>query len=267
MKKLSYKYNNRLITLIYFTFLILITSCSHKKIEQKEEQIIVSQTEITNNIDSIGNSIQVNISLSKIGAQPNTVILTGLAQHRLVTIYKNRFVNNNSKNNYRSSYDYYEEVSDNGGFYIPGFDILYGYNLLNIAHYDLLNEKLNFLFDKSVLIKTLYYPSFIQDSIDNKPITRFNYFVSVYDSDTNNDTLINNRDLRRFYYFNSSCEIKTQLIPSDYSVSRAQYDSQNDIIYLFAYQDLDKNGAIDKSEPMHIFWIKLNNPQIAKRLF
>lgn len=57
------------------------------------------------------------------------------------------------------------------------------------------------------------------------------------------------------------------MIPADYSVMRSQYDSQNDIMYLFARQDADKNGKVDTKEPTHIFWFSLKTPQQAKRLY
>jgi len=144
---------------------------------------------------------------------------------------------------------------------------LYGFNLLNIAHYDMKSEKLKFLFDRPALVKTLYYPSTVQDSIDKKPINRDYYLISVYDEDTNKDTLINRKDLRKFYYFDASCTIKTQLVPNDYSVVRSQYDYKNDVMYIFAKQDTNKNGTGDIKEPTHIFWIDLKAPFKAKKMY
>ncbi len=167
----------------------------------------------------------------------------------------------------RSSSDYDGEENERMEHFMPGIDILYGYNLLNIAHYDLKTEKLNFLFSQPALIKTLYYPSFEQDSLDKKPINRNYYLVSVYDQDTNKDTLINKKDLRRIYHVDAGNTAKTQLVPPDYSVVRSQYDSKNDVMYIFASHDADKNGVADKKEPVHIFWISLKTPAVAKRLY
>ncbi|HEV8512150.1 MAG TPA: hypothetical protein VGQ59_02675 [Cyclobacteriaceae bacterium] len=150
---------------------------------------------------------------------------------------------------------------------MPGIDLIYGYNLLNIAHYNLTTEKLNFLFDHPVLVKSLYYPSFVQDSINKKPVSRNYYLVSVYDADTNADTLINKKDLRRLYYYNINCNEKIQLIPPAYSVVRSKYDPMNDVVYIFARQDENNNGKIEKEEPLHIFWFSLKQPAEAKRLY
>jgi len=246
----------------------LLSSCrfSHK---EKDEQISARTTMEESERDTTLNSIKGNLSFNQINTSPNSVINTGLPDHRLVTVYK--WKNKNGKDEGRSSYD--QSMDYDGNEYLtrehfmPGFDILYGYYLINIAHYDMKSEKLNFLFDHPVLIKTLYYPSFVQDSLHKKPINRNFYLVSVYDQDTNKDTLLNRKDLRRFYLIDATANIKTQVIPADYSVERSEYDSENDAMYLFARYDADKNGSGEKNEPLHIFWISLKNPGSAKRLY
>jgi len=247
--------------------IIILSSCRHKKVEQKEEQIRISTSNSAN--DSSLNSIQGNISFSKIPTNPNAVILTGLPEHRLVTVYKSKVNSKSTGNINYSNYssDNYGGESEEYEHYMPGIDIIYGYNLLNVAHYNLKTEKLIFLFKNPTLIKTLYYPSFIQDSLNNKPINRDYYLVSVYDEDTNKDTLINKKDLRRFYHFDADCGVRTQLIPPNYSVVRSQYDPKNDVMYIFTRQDVDNNGTIDNKEPVHIFWISLKAPLEAKRLY
>jgi hypothetical protein len=252
---------------VFIFGIFILASCSSGK-EQKEEQLRINPTEVSM-ADSI-NSISGKVNLDKIATRPNSVILTGLAEHRLITIY--RFKNENKASGkyssfYRSYNDDVESYDDDYKHFIPGLEIIYGFNLLNIAHYNLSTEKLNFFFDKPALIKSLYYPSFTQDSIDKKPINRNYYFVSVYDEDTNRDTLINKKDLRRFYHLNTDCDVKTRLIPAEYSVLRSQYDIKNDVMYLFTIFDENKNGMGDNSEPIHIFWVDLKNPQPAKKIY
>lgn len=245
----------------------LLTACGSKKDTNKEEQIS-SNTEIAI-IDSFANSIKGNVSLQQLTTQTNSVILTGLAEHRLIPIYKSQ---NSEKDKDKSSSffskDYYiSTTSESVEHFMPGIDILYGYNLLNISHYDLKTEKSNYLFDRPVLIKTVYYPSVLQDSVDKKPIYRNYYLVSVYDKDTNKDSFINKHDLRQFYHFDATCATKTLLVPADYSVLHSQYDFQNDVMYIFAKHDTDKNGAADVAEPIHIFWVNLKMPLQAKKMY
>lgn len=246
----------------------VLFSCTSPKREQKEEQIRVdldAESDTASSIpDSLLNSVRGNVAMSQISTSPSSVVLTGQPQYRLVTVYKSKEKKNSSS--YREyDYDYYSD--DRVTHYMTGIDILYGYNLLNIALYDLKTEKLNYLFNQPALIKTVYYPSEEQDSAKGKPVTRDYFLVSVYDQDTNKDTLINKKDLRRIYHFNAGTLARTQLIPSDYSVVRSQYDWQNDLMYIFARQDTNKNGFIDKQEPMHIFYISLKNPDKAKMMY
>lgn len=261
--------NKLIIPAIFFATCCSI-SCSKKGEKQNEEQIAVSSaTDLASENDTLLNSVEGNVTMKQIATFPNKVILTGLDDHRLVSIYKSKAVTGSAENTSPSSYSYNDDESgdESSEHFMPGIDILFGYNLLNIAHYDLKSETGNFLFNHPVLVKTLYYPSFLQDSIDNKPVNRNYYLVSVYDEDTNKDSLINKRDLRRFYHFDASSKIKKQLLPTEYSVVRSQYDSKNDLMYIFARFDENKNGTQDKSEPIHIFWFSLKTPDTAKLLY
>ena len=104
-------------------------------------------------------------------------------------------------------------------------------------------------------------------SLYKKPINRNYYLVSVYDADTNRDTLINRFDLRRFYYFDASATEKIQLLPPDYSAIRSQYDPKNDVMYIFARHDENHDGKTGYKEPLHIFWVDLKAPRVAKRMY
>jgi hypothetical protein len=250
--------------------LLLAQGCSPRKRDAKEEQIRIESPAETKADSNLVNSIQGNMAPGTILTTPHEVLLTGLDQHRLVTVYKERrpaATKNSNSDDYMYGNRSYDYESDREEHYMPGLDLLYGYNLLNIAHYDLKAEKLNLLFEQPVLVKSLYYPSFVQDSLYKKPITRNYYLVSVYDADTNQDTLINRKDLRRFYYFDATAAQKVQLLPADYSAVRSQYDPKNDVMYIFARQDANHDGATKPDEPMHIFWVSLKAPQVAKRLY
>ena len=246
-------------------------SCGKSHNDKKEEQIRVDLSGDSEEVpDSIQNSVSGNVSFSQIPTAPNNVILTGMSNHRLVTVYKSRLESSSSSGGSRFSkfsYEYDESDNETEWHFMPGIDILHGFNLLNVAHYDLATQKLNYFFKKPAFIKTLYYPSFEQDSIHKKPINRNYYLVSVYDEDTNKDTILNKKDLRHFYLFDSTNTVKTLLIPADYSLIRSQYDWHNDVMYVYASQDIDKNGMRDKKDPIHIFWIDLKKPAKAIRMY
>lgn len=259
---------------LIFTLLLLVVlqACSSRKNEVKEEQLRLPRTSADSlAADTIlGNTLRGNLALSEIVTSPNSVILTGLDEHRLVTLYmvKPNIPKSSESSDYTYGSRYYNDGdSDHEEHFMPGLDLLYGYNLVNVAHYNLKTEALNFLFSQPVLVKSLYYPSFVQDSLNEKPITRNYYLASVYDTDTNLDTLINRKDLRRFFYFNADCTEKIALLPQDYSAIRSQYDPKNDVMYIFAKQDANHDGTAARKEPFHIFWVDLKKPQVAKRLY
>lgn len=243
-------------------------SCSQKG-EPSEEQITVGTVSgISTAEDTSLNSVTKDLTMKEVPTFPNKVILTGLDEHRLVSIYKSKPPETRGgADNSNRTYSYNEGEDEQNEHFMPGVDILFGYNLLNIAHYDLKTEKTNLLFNHPVLVKTLYYPSFVQDTLNKQPINRDYYLVSVYDEDTNKDNLINKKDLRRFYHFDAHCATKTQLIPGNYAVTRSQYDSKNDLMYIFARYDENRNGTEEKSEPIQIFWFSLRTPAKAKFLY
>jgi hypothetical protein len=253
-----------------FALSILFIACTKKSEGPKDEQIKIQKQSAMAPADSLlNNTINGNLAFDKISSAPNQVVLTGLPQHRLITIYRTP---KNKKDNagYYSFKRRYDDDSDERSMvehYMPGIDLIYGYNMVNVAHYDLSKEKMNLLFDHPVLIKSLYYPSYVQDSLFKKPINRNFYLVSVYDADTNADTLIDRSDLRRLYLFTAEGDKRLQVIPSAYSVKRSQYDPMNDVVYVFANHDANANGEIEKEEPLHIFWFSLKQPAEAKRMY
>lgn len=253
---------------IPFLFLIAlaIVSCSGDTASEKEEiRLVADSTEV----DS---SASIFLSAAQLQTYPNEVILTGLRDQRLVTIY--RKVQDKKKNLIEeysgrgSSSYYYDDYSrDYQKFFMPGIDLQLGYNLVNIAHYNFKTAKTKLLFEKPALIRSVYYPSFEQDSLYEKPVNRNYFLISVYNEDTNRDTLLTKADLRRFLYFNADASEQKLLIPSNYSVERSQYDSGNDVMYIFARQDNNNNGRSEPTEPLHVFWISLANPEEGKRVY
>lgn len=209
--------------------------------------------------------------------KPSSVHLTGLPQYRLTTIYKVNYNDDNTTyighDGFYYRYDDYEEDEKtydgnqwNGNF-MPGFEAVYGFNMVNVAHYDVQAQQQKNFFEKPVLVKTLYYPTFSKDTLNYKPVARDYFMISVFDEDTNKDGYINAWDLRRFYYFDIHATSKRSLIPVNYNVFKSEYDSANDFMYVFAQQDENGNGQYDEGESIQIFWIDLKNPAKTGRLY
>ena len=255
------KMKNRNILLITLSFFIL-TSCSNNKLEEKGFPVSNSQSTDNSEDEKVEGISKDSL---KFETRPSNVLLTGVSNVRLTTIYK---VNLNKKdrttfigsNNYLYNDTELGQGNNWNGNLIPGLEGVYGYNLVNISHYDLQTNKKSELFDKPVLIKTLYYPAFSKDTLNNKVVKRNFLLVSVYNDDTNKDGFINQKDLRRFYLFNSNGVRQNQLVPENYSVFKSEYDSDNDLMFVFARLDKNENGQIDDNEPTNIFWVDLKDP-------
>lgn len=257
---------NKSIVISLFVVLGLNNCSFNKKVKNEEISLKSSYVE---------NSDNINQKAAKSRPiRPNKVLLTAFSSHRLVTLYKEK-LSGNGENAYVDGNYYYnshpEEFNVNGNswhyHYLPGLEAVYGYNMFNIAHYDIDKKEKQLFFENSVIINTLYYPSFIQDTLNGKPIERNYYLVTVYDEDTNKDSTINTNDLRRLYCFNLDATERTPLIPSNYSVLSSEYDPQNDLMYLYAKYDENANGMRDTDEPIHVFSLNLKSPKLADRLY
>lgn len=240
-----------------------IISCKREK-EIEEEQLTFSEYQQSKKPSGLATDVSFP-------STSGTVLLTGMDDVRLIPVYKvdpksNRDMQNEYSTTYYDRYYYNAEDEDNYKYFMPGIDIIYGYNMVNMGHYDLTNEKLSYFFDHPVLIRTLYFPGERRDSLYNQPVNRDYFMVSVYDEDTNRDSLINTRDMRRMYHFDRLSTTKTTLLPPEYSAIRSTYDYKNDIMYIYARFDENSNGTPEREEPIAIFRLRLSEPTDVRKI-
>lgn len=255
--------------LITISVLCTLFACSGDRLEEKGFQVAPS---------SIDNKEQRQADgLSKdslmLPTRPGSILLTGIPRYRLTPLYKVNYQKDGKtfigSTDFHGSYDDFGTANGNQWHYnfMPGLEAAYGYNLLNISHYDTETQTQKNFFEKPVLVKTLYYPSFSKDTLNYKPVSRNYFMISVYDDDTNKDGFINKWDLRRFYYFDINAGNRRPLVPVDYSVFQSEYDPANDYMYVFAKRDENHNGQGDDAEAINIFWIDLKDPGRTGRLY
>ncbi len=256
-------------TIFILTLVYLMTGCSSGKFEEKGFQVGPT-SDNTENEQTNG----LNSDSLKIDTRPSNVLLTGVPNVRLTTIYK---VNVNNKDNstfigsntfhYRNEEAEGEKGNNWNNNLMPGIEAVYGYNMVNISHFDIKENKQKAFFEKPVLLRTLYYPTFSKDTLNFKPVNRNYFLVSVYNDDTNKDGFINQKDLRRLYLFDINGVKQKALIPENYSVFKSEYDPENDFMFVFAQLDSNNNGRQDGEEPIHIFWINLKDPNKTGRQY
>ena len=247
---------------LYSFILFLAIGCSDDKLETKGFQV----SEITQDNDG-KKVVGLPIDSLELETRPRNVLKTFHPEHRLTPIFKvnyhpktkKPFTGSNAFHTlWFSEYDAGNNWNNN---FMPGFTALYGYNLVNIAHFNHKTQSEGRFFNKPVLIKTLYYPAFSNDTLNYQPVNRTYCMVSVYDEDTNKDGFINFKDLRRFYWFNLEGEKIEALVPAQtHSVMSSEYDAANDFMYVFARRDTNQNGQMESDEPIDIFWINLSDP-------
>ncbi|MBL7787709.1 MAG: hypothetical protein JNM36_17510 [Chitinophagales bacterium] len=253
--------------------LLLLTSCTHDKLEEKGFPVATNtNTSTTTNAENTTENNGLQSDSLRFETQPSNVLLTGLTNVRLISIYKVN-TNRNDGTKFIGSNDFHYNDSElpkgnnwNNNL-LPGLKAVYGYNLVNIAQFDIAKQQQKQFFSKPVLIKTVYYPTDTKDTLNYQPIKRDYCLVSVYDEDTNKDGFINLKDLRHFYLFDKNGEKQDTLVGTNYSVYKSEYDPDNDLLYAFARLDLDNNGQIDDTEPIHIFGINLKNPSKHFQLY
>lgn len=249
-----------IIALICFLFML---SCKKKR-EKKEEQLTFSEYQQSDKPTGLATDVSFP-------STSGTVLLTGMDDIRLIPVYKidpknNRDLQNEYGTTYYDKYYYNDEDGENYKYFMPGIDIIYGYNMVNMGHYDLTNEKLSYFFDRPVLIRTLYFPGERRDSLYHQPIKRDYFMVSVYDEDTNRDSLINTRDMRRMYHIDRLNTTKTAILPPEYSAIRSTYDYKNDIMYIYARYDENGDGTPERQEPVAIFRMRLSVPADVRKI-
>lgn len=253
-------------SIILLSMLCLVYSCSREKPGFKVAESYIK-------LDDPGEPGFHRDSL-KIITRPGGVLLTGVKEIRLSPIYLvnlNRDSSSSSMGSNSFHYRYDENAIGSGNNWnnnlMPGLEAVYGFNMVNISHYNISENRQKNLFSKPVLVRTLYYPSFSKDTLNFLPVQRNYMMVSVYNDDTNKDGFINLKDLRRFYYFDINGGQQKALVPENYSVVRSEYDSGNDYMYVFARLDNNNNGERDEAEPTHIFWIDLKDPGNTGRVY
>ena len=136
-------------------------SCLDDEIEKKGFQV----NEITE--DESGQKIVgLQIDSLQLEIQPKEVLLTFNAEHRLTPIYK---VNYDKKTKrpwtgavaHHTSWNYNtEDGNDWNGHFMPGFEIVYGYNFVNVSHYNNATKRENKLFLNEVLCVLVMFCGF-----------------------------------------------------------------------------------------------------------
>ena len=123
-----------LAAILILTLVTLMTSCSKGKLEEKGFQVnSMSESNETEQDDGL------HKDSIKFETRPSNVLLTGIPNVRLATIYKVNF-NKKSKttfigsNSFHNNYRYEDSETGNNwnNNLMPGIRAVYGYNMVNV---------------------------------------------------------------------------------------------------------------------------------------
>lgn len=255
-------------TLIIVVATTMLWGCTQEPMEEKGFQVGPS-------VEEDGASTPTGLVGDSLGfaTRPSSVLLTGVPHIRLTTVYKVNVRKQDSTtfiggNDFHYNYEDESSPTNNwNGHLMPGIEAVHGYNLVNVSHYDVNTGHQKSLFERPVLIKTLYYPSFSNDTLNGVPIAREHLMVTLFNEDTNKDGYINARDLRRMHLFDLNGQRLKDPVAANYSVFRSEYDPANDRMHVFAKLDANNNGKVEDGEAVHIHWIDLKDPTRSGRLY
>ena len=205
------------------------------------------------------------------------VLLTANPRYRLVPIFRM-----NEQRNYRgekfytagsidthTGYQPNERLPGNNwnGHFLPGLEVAYGFNLVNVAVHTTGSENARDLFPQPALLQTLYYPAYRPDTLNGRPVLRDYYLVSAYPEDTNADGRVDTRDLRQLFRFDLDGGNGQSLLPPDYSVLSGTYDPANDHYYVYAQRNEQGDGSMNMLEPVTIFAVDLATGRLGASVY
>ncbi len=204
---------------------------------------------------------------AQLESRPGKVLLTAFPNLRVVAEFKVNYTKDSvpyiGSNEYHYSYHDHEENSGNDWHhhFMPGFDLVYGFNMINMWVTDTSGNQQRRVFSKPTLIKNIYLPSLLSDTLNFQAVKRNYYFVSAYSRDTNKDGYIDLKDLRNLYLISlDGTQIKA-LLPDDYGVIGSRYDRILDRMYVYTHRDSNGDGQRNAKELISIYWIDLKNPE------
>ncbi len=262
-------------TLFGIACLLFLSACEEEPNSTKLDRIVLSENT---------SEFEAEIDYSSFPLKPKSVLVTDNPKYRLVTIYKEKVYNNRTRIDFSTGEEYpsrwidgdyfhngryrrYDSCNVLNGNFMPGLSAVWDNKMYNVAVLDTADFKAKNLFASNALINTLYFPGSETDTLNCECIDRNYYLVSVFDTDTNNDTVIDRRDLRKLYAFDEDGTNQRLLIPANYSVLRSAYDRRIDHMYVYARKDENNDGYMNPNETEHVFAIDLKNPQMGKRVY
>ncbi|MFN3753576.1 hypothetical protein [Flavobacterium sp.] len=219
----------------FYIFLVLTLSLvSCKKEEAPKPKVIYQET------SKAKNEVPEDTTLIEIADLPINMEGTNFLIFPIGTVSSDK---KGIKSSYDSNTGY--TVSNYGEYQITGY-------LQNLKFQEIGQDTIYSLTDKNVLIETATYLKNIADKT-KKQIMVF----TLADLDTNKDNKVNNNDIKSLYLSDVSGKNFTK-VSTDFQelIDWNVIDSRNRL-YFRAIEDTNKNGAFDKEDKLHYYFVNL----------
>ena len=231
MKKLS-KY--------IFPILILLVSC---KEEAKKPKVIYEDAK------AVVAPVKKDTTQIKIADLPVHIDGTSFLIHPMGEY---SMIDGNSKVNsgsFSSSYDKDEsfKVSNYSDYEITGY-------ISNFKFQKIGSDSLHLLTEKPVLIQTVTYLKTVSDKAKQQVLV-----YTLADMDTNNDGKVNSNDIKTIYLSDISGTKFTKIAADFQELIDWNLIESNSHLYFRTIEDINKNGAFDKTDKVHYHFVNLQN--------
>lgn len=147
------------------------------------------------------------------------------------------------KSSYDSNTGY--TVSNYGEYQITGY-------LQNLKFQEIGKDTIYALTDKNVLIETATYLKGIADKTKRQLMV-----FTLADLDTNKDNKVNNNDIKSLYLSDISGKNFTKMSVDFQELIDWNIIESRNRLYFRAIEDTNKNGAFDKEDSVHYFFVNL----------
>ncbi|MFM9987710.1 hypothetical protein [Flavobacterium sp.] len=230
MKKLS-KY--------IFPILILLVSC---KEESKKPKVIYEDAKAV--VAPVKkDSTQIKIADLPIQMEGTSFLIHPMGEYSMT--------DGNSKFNSGSSSSYDKDesfkVSNYNDYEITGY-------ISNFKFQKTGSDSLHLLTEKPVLIQTVTYLKTVSDKAKQQVLV-----YTLADMDTNNDGKISSSDIKTIYLSDIGGNKFTKIATDFQELIDWNLIESNSHLYFRTIEDINKNGAFDKTDKVHYHFVNLQN--------
>ena len=230
MKKLS---------IYIFPILILLVSCKEEakkpKVIYEDAKAVVAPVKM--------DSTQIKIVDLPIQMEGTPFLIYPMGEYSMSD--GNSKVNSGSSSSYDKDESF--KVSNYSDYEITGY-------ISNFKFQKIGSDSLHLLTEKPVLIETVTYLKTVSYKTKQQVLV-----YTLADMDTNNDGKINSNDIKTIYLSDISGNKFTKIATDFQELIDWNLIESNSHLYFRTIEDINKNGAFDKTDKVHYYFVNLQN--------